>query len=229
MPMTRLANTALDRVAPEFDAVARIVAAYGETDLLCYRADGPRNSSPAGRGWDPLLDWAAERFGARLVPTTGVVPVAQPAEALARLSAAVGGFRPWRLTALHELVTALTGSLVVGLALASGRRPRRRPGTSPASTRTGRSRNGAATRGRGRGCAAEGGIPRGVPVRRPPDRRNPLNAKCLRLTEMRRPTIVQLLDSSAAGVDLMAEIRANPQIVGITPAQSPLVAPAATT
>jgi hypothetical protein len=38
-----------------------------------------------------------------------------------------------------------------------------------------------------------------------------------------------MLDSSAVGVDLMAEIRANPQIAGITLAQSPLVANAATT
>jgi chaperone required for assembly of F1-ATPase len=120
MPMTRIANTAQDRVAPEFDAVARIVAAYGETDLLCYRADGPAELVRRQReAWDPLLDWAAERFGARLCPTTGVVPVAQPGAALDRLAAAVTDRSAWRLTALHELVV-LTGSLVAGLAVAEG-------------------------------------------------------------------------------------------------------------
>ena len=120
MPMTRLANTAQDRVAPEFDAVARMVAAYGETDLLCYRADGPPELVRRQReAWDPLLDWAAEHFGARLHPTVGVVPVAQPGTALDRLAAAVKDRSAWRLTALHELVV-LTGSLVAGLAVAEG-------------------------------------------------------------------------------------------------------------
>jgi len=120
MPMTRLANTALDRVAAEFDAVARIVAAFGETDLTCYRAEGPAELALRQRAaWDPLLDWAAERFGARLVPTAGVIPVPQPSEAITRLSAVVGELSPWRLTALHEF-TSLTGSLVIGLAVAEG-------------------------------------------------------------------------------------------------------------
>jgi chaperone required for assembly of F1-ATPase len=118
MPMTRLANTALDRVTPEFDAVAAIVAAYAETDLLCYRAEGPEALRRLqAEGWDPLLDWAAEAYGARLVPTFGVVPVDQPAPSLDRLAAAVRSRSPWQLTALHELVS-LTGSLVLGLATA---------------------------------------------------------------------------------------------------------------
>jgi chaperone required for assembly of F1-ATPase len=117
MPMTRFANTALDRVAPEFEAVAEIVTAYGETDLLCYRAHGPdelvRRQAAA---WDPVLDWACSRYGARLVCTQGVVPVDQAPEALARLGREVRGVSSWQLTALHELVS-LTGSLLLGLAI----------------------------------------------------------------------------------------------------------------
>ncbi len=118
MPMTRLANTTIDRVAPEFDAVAAIVAAYAETDLLCYRAEGPEALRRLqAESWDALLDWAAGKYGARLVPTSGVFPVDQPSEALDRLAAAVRTRSPWQLTALHELVS-LTGSLVLGLATA---------------------------------------------------------------------------------------------------------------
>lgn len=122
MPMTRLANTAIDRVTPEFAAVADIVAAYAETDLLCYRAEAPEVlRRQEDLAWDPLLEWAAERYGARLWPTAGVVPVTQSAVALARLAEAVHAQSPWHLTALHELVS-LTGSLVLGLALAEGAR-----------------------------------------------------------------------------------------------------------
>ena len=41
MPMTRSANAALDKVTPQFNEVASLLAAYGETDLLCYRAASP--------------------------------------------------------------------------------------------------------------------------------------------------------------------------------------------
>jgi chaperone required for assembly of F1-ATPase len=120
MPMTRLANTAMDRVTPERAAVAAIIAAYAETDLLCYRAEGPEELRlRQDAAWDPVLDWAEGRFGARLHPTSGVLPVAQPAASLARLAEAAEIQSPWRLTGLHELVS-LTGSLVLGLAVAEG-------------------------------------------------------------------------------------------------------------
>jgi chaperone required for assembly of F1-ATPase len=117
MFMTRMANTAQDRVAAEFAAVAEVVAAFAETDLLCYRAEAPAELvARQAEAWDPLLDWAACEFGARLQPTQGVVPVPQAQDALGRLAAEVSRGSAWRLTALHELV-ALSGSLVIGLAV----------------------------------------------------------------------------------------------------------------
>lgn len=120
MPVTRAANSALDKVTPQHSEVVGVVADYGGTDLLCYRVIGPealvRRQAAA---WDPLLAWIAE-LGAPLVVTAGVVPVAQPTQSLARLRAEVAGFDPFGLTALHDLV-AISGSLVIGLALAHGR------------------------------------------------------------------------------------------------------------
>jgi hypothetical protein len=92
--------------------------------------------------WDPLLDWAEQRFGARLVPTTGILPVAQPEPALRRLSDTVHGMDAFRLTALHDLVS-LSGSLSWGLRWPGAARPGRRAGGSAGSTRTGKSPNGA--------------------------------------------------------------------------------------
>ncbi len=116
MPVTRAANAAIDKVATQFDEVAAMIAAYGGSDLLCYRATGPEALVRAqAAAWDPMLDWAARTYGARLVATQGVVPVAQPPEAVARLAAEVFACSPFQLTALHDLV-ALTGSLVLGLA-----------------------------------------------------------------------------------------------------------------
>lgn len=120
MPITRAVNTALDRTAKEFDAVAGMVAAYGGSDLLCYRAEAPEPLiMRQAAAWDPLIDWAASTFDARLVTTTGVMPALQPAEGQTRLAEAVAAHDPFELTALYDLV-ALSGSLVIGLAVARG-------------------------------------------------------------------------------------------------------------
>lgn len=120
MPLTRSANSAIDKVRVQFDEVAEMIAAYGDTDLLCYRADGPeRLVARQAAAWDPLLDWAAETFGARLVPTAGVMHQPQDPKALARLSKATRAFDPFALAAFHDLV-ALSGSLVIGFAAARG-------------------------------------------------------------------------------------------------------------
>jgi len=121
MPLTRSANSALDRVVPDFEAVVGIVAAYGESDLLCYRAPHPEGlKRREAEAWDPLVEWAARALGAPLILAEGVMHVPQPAPALARLGAAVRAHGPWELTGLHELVT-LSGSLVIGLAVSHGR------------------------------------------------------------------------------------------------------------
>ncbi|GAB4288752.1 MAG: ATPase [Roseovarius sp.] len=116
MPLTRAANTAIDSVRHQRRAVAEAIAAYADSDLLCYRATAPRELvRRQAEGWDPLLDWAQARYGARLVRVAGVMHAPQPPEALARLAEAVHVMDPFALTALHDLV-ALSGSLVIGLA-----------------------------------------------------------------------------------------------------------------
>ncbi len=121
MPNTRSANSAVERVAPQHRQVAEMLASYGETDLLCYRAERPADLTlRQAEGWDPLLAWAAERYDATLRVTAGVLPVDQPQDSVNRLAQAVAGVPPFPMTALHDLVT-LTGSLVLGLAVAEKR------------------------------------------------------------------------------------------------------------
>ena len=123
MPLTRAANTTLDKVAPQPREVAAHLVEYGGSDLLCYRAEGPADLvARQAEGWDPMLDWAEAAFGVRLSVTRGVMPVAQPAAAMAALGRRAGAFSDWELTALSEFVT-LSGSLVLGLAAMEGRAP----------------------------------------------------------------------------------------------------------
>ena len=120
MPLTGLANAAIDRVGADGEEFARGLAAYGETDLLCYRADGP----PAlvarqAEHWDRLLAWARRRFDLDFVVTSGITHVPQPAATTARLSHAVAALDAFHLAGLSPLVT-IGGSLVAGLAVLEG-------------------------------------------------------------------------------------------------------------
>jgi chaperone required for assembly of F1-ATPase len=121
MPLTRLASTAIDLVAPRRAEVAAMIAKYAATDLVCYRADGPPELvERQHQAWQPLIDWARDRYSAQLEVATGIMPRAQPAATLAALATHVASYDPWQLAAL-SLATAACGSLVVALALAEGR------------------------------------------------------------------------------------------------------------
>lgn len=121
MPATRAANAALDKIAHQRDDVIALLAAYGDSDLLCYRAAEPAGLvARQAEGWDPLLDWAAEVHEARLRVTTGILPVAQPPEALARLAQPLHGMNAFQLAGAHDLI-ALSGSLVLALAVIGDR------------------------------------------------------------------------------------------------------------
>jgi chaperone required for assembly of F1-ATPase len=120
MPLTRAANTTIDRVALEYDAVAAAIAAFGQNDLICYRAPHPQGLvQRQSHAWDALVAWAAQALGAPLVVAIGVMHVPQPPDSLAELGAAVRAHGPWELTALHDLVS-ISGSLVIGLAVSQG-------------------------------------------------------------------------------------------------------------
>ncbi|HIJ63918.1 MAG TPA: ATPase [Rhodospirillaceae bacterium] len=121
MPLNQLVNTAIDRIAPERDALVEGVLVFGAADLLCYRAEAPRDLAERQDAlWQPIVDWAAGHLGAAMVVTTSLTHQTQPAAALARLAEIVAGYDLWRLTALQSAVPAM-GSLLLGIALVEGK------------------------------------------------------------------------------------------------------------
>lgn len=117
MLVTKLANTALDRVGPRKDEVVDEIAAFGGSDLLCYRADDPESLvARQAEQWDPLLDWLDGQYQARLELASGVIFKDQSPEMLGRLHNVVVARSEFELAGLHQAVS-LCGSLVLGLAL----------------------------------------------------------------------------------------------------------------
>jgi chaperone required for assembly of F1-ATPase len=121
MPVTRLANSAIDGVAPRMDDVRKPLVEYAGTDLLHYRAGEPEALVARQReAWDPILAWAERRYAVRFVLAEGVMHVAQPEATLQAIRTAIESFdEPFRLAGL-SLATTLTGSALIALALAEG-------------------------------------------------------------------------------------------------------------
>lgn len=123
MPLTGLANAAIDRVATGKQQFAAGLAKYAEADLACYRAEGPRELiAMQERDWDPLLAWARRRFDVDFKLTAGLLHVAQPQATVDRLAHAVGEFDAFHLAGLSPLVT-IGGSLVAALGVLEGAIP----------------------------------------------------------------------------------------------------------
>ncbi|WAP68862.1 ATPase [Jiella pelagia] len=119
MPMTRLVNTTIDGILPDPEPVRADIVRFAETDMLFYRAGEPEALALRQRQrWDPVLDWAKQRLGARFVLTEGVMHVSQPKDALASVRRHVAIYDDgFAVAALHQ-ITALTGSALLALALA---------------------------------------------------------------------------------------------------------------
>lgn len=120
MPITGFANASIDQVQPDVATFAGTIADYAASDLLCYRAGEPAELvADQARHWEPLLDWARTRFDVIFIVTSGIMPVDQPAQTVARLVAAVHALDPWLLSAFSTIVT-ISGSLIGSLALIEG-------------------------------------------------------------------------------------------------------------
>lgn len=118
MPFTRSANAAIDKVARQHAEVADMLADYGDSDLLSYRAAHPEAlQQRQAEHWDPALDWAAEALGARLFAVVGVLHQPQPEDAIQSLRDRVHALSDFQLAAFHDLVS-LSGSLILGFAAA---------------------------------------------------------------------------------------------------------------
>ncbi len=118
MPLTRLANTAIDGVARDMQAVKEDIIRFASSDLICYRADQPQGLVMLQqRHWDPLIDWAAGTLSARFILAEGIIHVAQPAEAMAAFGVYVGAIDDAMVLASVHTLTSITGSAVIGMAV----------------------------------------------------------------------------------------------------------------
>ncbi len=120
MPLLRLANSVIDGVITNREAVIDAILRFGENDLLCYRAHQPPDLVARQRqGWDPVLNWVRQHHGVQMTVAEGLTHIDQTPEALAGLRRVLETFDAFTLGGLH-VVASITGSTVLALAVAEG-------------------------------------------------------------------------------------------------------------
>lgn len=120
MPLTGLANAALDIVAADPAAFAASLASYAASDLTCYRAETPEELVARQAAiWEPVLKDVERRHGLLFQRTAGVMHVPQPPATTAAVEVHLRALSPFELAAAQPLVT-ISGSVVLALAHLDG-------------------------------------------------------------------------------------------------------------
>ena len=123
MPLTKLANTAIDRAGGERKFVAGQVVEFSGSDMVCYRADAPvKLVQLQSAAWDPVVAWARSVLRADFKMVSGVMHQAQSPNTIIAVDRHVAGLSNFELTVAHNLTT-LTGSALLGLMLTAGAIP----------------------------------------------------------------------------------------------------------
>lgn len=117
MPLMQIAGTAIDRVSNAQQDTIEGILKYAQTDLLCHMAVSPPELVQRQHAkWQPLLDWATNALGAKLIPTNGIIARVQAEETINAFRREIEKMNMFNLTALAVLV-GTCGSLVLALAV----------------------------------------------------------------------------------------------------------------
>ena len=120
MPITKLMNTAIDRVGGRRTELIEELVEYAGTDQLCYRADHPPELIEQQNScWDPLLKKITVAHGVELKTTCGVVFVQQPKEQMDKIRNYLAAIGDFPLMAFY-MMTTVTGSVTIGINLFEG-------------------------------------------------------------------------------------------------------------
>lgn len=115
MPLSRIANSAIDWVGAQREAVIGEICGYASSDLLFYRAEDPSQlAEHQGAAWDAMVKWAEGQAGCRLMLAAGIVHVEQPPQALTAFEKLIGAHNDFALAALST-ATTLSGSALLSL------------------------------------------------------------------------------------------------------------------
>lgn len=116
LPLTKTANSAIEKTAPNMLHVVDEMVRFGETDLLFYQQDNPQGLQKSQElHWHPIILWAETLWNVEYKVTYGITHVAQDIKILTQYEADIKAMDAHQLSALYLLTTSC-GSLLIALA-----------------------------------------------------------------------------------------------------------------
>jgi chaperone required for assembly of F1-ATPase len=123
MPLTKLANTAVDRAVAERLKISAEILEFAGSDMVCYRAESPEGLVlHQTTHWDPIIAWARSDLNAGFETVSTITHKIQPSAALQALEAHITTLDPFSFVVIHNLTT-LTGSALLAAMVAAGKIP----------------------------------------------------------------------------------------------------------
>ena len=120
MPLTRLANSTIDKTQAKRKKAIEKICSYAHTDAGCYQIEEPKDLVERQVAeWAPLLEWLYEEWGIKLLITKGIKQIEQTKETIERVLDIVSSYNDFGLTSLHAL-TDDCSSIVIALAVMEG-------------------------------------------------------------------------------------------------------------
>ena len=121
MPLTKLANTAIDRAISEKSRIAAEILSFASSDMVCYRAESPAGLVQRQTAhWDPIIAWAKADLNVEFTTVSTITHKRQSPAALQALEVHITSLDPFSFVAIHNLAT-LTGSALLAAITAAGK------------------------------------------------------------------------------------------------------------
>jgi len=121
MPLTKLANTAIDRAVAERSKISAEIVEFAGSDLVCYRAESPEGLVLRQKAhWDPIIAWARSDLNVSFETVNTITHRRQSDEALQTFQTNIAALDQFSFVAVHNLTT-LTGSALLATMVVAGK------------------------------------------------------------------------------------------------------------
>ena len=115
-----LISTAIDKISNDKVSYIENVLGFINTDLICYRADGPNELVDLqNNSWNPIISFIKKYIDVELKFFIGVMPSKQSLDIFNRLKTLINSFSDIEISALHRM-TNLTGSIFISICILKG-------------------------------------------------------------------------------------------------------------
>ena len=110
-----LVSTSLDKIIDNKNLYINDILDYIDTDLICYRAENPKELVELQKNkWDPIILLIERYIGTKVQVFQGILPKKQHATVHVKLNDIINQFDIFEISALHR-ITNITGSIFLSL------------------------------------------------------------------------------------------------------------------